>query len=206
MMKIILADDHTLFREGLQYLLHELDPHAVMLAAGDYAAAAALLEEHADAALALVDLDMPGREREGGIERLLALVPTMPVVVLSACEDASMVRRVLDAGAMGFIPKRERPDVMLGALRLVLAGGVYLPPMLLASTPTPAPATPLTPRQAQVLHCLAHGHSNKVIARQLGMTEATVKAHTGSIFRSLEVSNRAQAVLVARRQGLLPRE
>lgn len=203
-MKILLADDHVLFREGLQFLLQSLGPQPEMLCAGDYAGTAALFAQHPDAALALVDLDMPGREREGGIERLLALAPTVPVVVLSACEDGDAVRRVLDAGAMGFVPKRERPDVLLGALRLVLAGGVYVPPMLLSSTPRAAPAAVLTPRQIEVLHCLAEGLANKLIARQLGMTEATVKAHTGAIFRSLEVANRAQAVLAARRLGLLP--
>lgn len=203
-MKIILADDHTLFREGLQFLLQALGPQPEMLFAGDYAGTAALLAAHPDAALALVDLDMPGREREGGVQRLLALAPTLPVVVLSACEDASVVRHVLDAGAMGFIPKRERPDVMLGALRLVLAGGVYVPPMLLSSTARPVSVATLTARQIEVLGCLAQGHANKVIARQLGMTEATVKAHTGAIFRTLEVANRAQAVLAAQRLGLLP--
>ncbi|BEP94000.1 response regulator transcription factor [Acidovorax sp. A79] len=206
-MKIILADDHTLFREGLQHLLSALDPQAQVLEANDYASAALLVVEHPDAALALVDLDMPGRDASapggGGLERLLALAPGVPVVVLSAREDPAVVRDVLDAGAMGFISKRERAAVMLNALHLVLAGGIYLPPMLLGTAARASACAALTPRQVEVLHGLANGHANKVIARQLGMSEATVKAHTGAIFRSLEVSNRVQAVRMARRLGLL---
>jgi len=211
-MKIILADDHALFREGAQYLLNALHERATILHAQDYVGAATLAAEHPDAALALVDLDMPGREPQGtpidGIARLLALAPTLPVVVLSACEDPAVIRCVLDAGAMGFIPKREQAAVMLGALRLVLAGGVYVPPTVLAATTAAATANAaaavlLTPRQAEVLQALALGHPNKVIARMLGMTEATVKAHTGAIFRALDVANRAQAVHAARRLGLL---
>ena len=115
-MKILIADDHTLFREGVQYLLSALDQDATVLHAQDYASAAALIAAHPDAALALVDLDMPGHSPDGDIARLLTLSPTLPVVVLSACEDPATIRSVLDAGAMGFIPKREQAAVMLGAL------------------------------------------------------------------------------------------
>ena len=207
-MKIIHADEHALFREGVQYLLASLHEHAAVLHAQDYAGAAALARQHPDAALALIDLDMPDRAGapDAGIARLLALAPTLPVVVLSACEDPAVIRGVLDAGAMGFIPKREQAAVMLGALRLVLAGGIYVPPTALGGEARPAAgaaAALLTPRQTEVLHALALGHPNKVIARTLGMTEATVKAHTGAIFRALEVANRAQAVRAARQQGLL---
>lgn len=203
-MKILLADDHALFREGVQYLLSSLHADAIVLHAQDYAGAASLMAEHQDAALALIDLDMPGRAQAGGIAPLLRLAPTLPVVVLSACEDPTVVRGVLDAGAMGFIPKREQGAVMLGALRLVLAGGVYIPPLVLAAPARPTnTATPLTPRQMEVLQALAQGQPNKLIARSLGMTEATVKAHTGAIFRALEVDSRAQAVLAARQRGLL---
>lgn len=209
-MKIILADDHALFREGLRYILRELHPDVILLQAGDHSEAAALLSQHPDASLALVDLDMPGGNSESAnndsFERLMDVAPTLPIVVVSACEDALTMRRVLAAGAMGFIPKRECAAVMLGALRLVLAGGVYVPPVLLAAAPCPVGVSgvpPLTSRQMEVLRGLAEGHSNKVIARQLGMTEATVKAHSSAIFRSLSVANRAQAVRVARQLGML---
>jgi len=202
-MKILVADDHTLFRDGLQHILPALAPQVDLRVAGDYAGAAALLAQHGDADLALVDLDMPGREAHGGLEGLIALAPTLPLVVLSACEERGKIRRILDAGAMGFIPKREKAEVMLAALRLVLSGGVYVPPLLLdAAPPGPAEAG-LTPRQAEVLRCLEEGHPNKVIARRLGMTEATVKAHVGAILRNLDVTNRAQAVRTAHRLGLL---
>lgn len=212
-MKIIIADDHTLFREGLHYVLQALQPGITVLEAADHSGVIALFSQHPDAVLALVDLDMPGRSPEGSplddIERLMAQALTLPVVVVSACEDSVMIRGVLAAGAMGFIPKRECSAVMLSALRLILAGGVYVPPALLADAPRPATRPgplSLTPRQIEVLNGLAEGQPNKIIARQLGMSEATVKAHTSAIFRSLDVTNRAQAVRAARRLGLLVTE
>jgi len=202
-MKIIVADDHALFRDGLRHILTRLEPDAELLEADDYAGAAALLAANPDADLALIDLDMPGRDSYRNLDSLLALTQTTPVVVLSASEDGREIRRVLDAGAMGYIPKREKAEVMLSALRLVLSGGIYVPPLALGATRAPRAGVELTPRQEEVLRCLREGHSNKEIARCLGMTEATVKAHVGAIFKALDVSTRGQAVRVAEQLGLL---
>jgi DNA-binding NarL/FixJ family response regulator len=125
--------------------------------------------------------------------------------VLSGSDDLRDVRRVLDVGAMGFIPKKETAPVMLSALRLVLAGGIYIPPMLMNSTAgvTTVAEAALTPRQLEVLKYLAEGKSNKEIGREMDLSEATIKVHTVAIFRNLKVSNRTEAVRIGTQRGLL---
>jgi DNA-binding NarL/FixJ family response regulator len=122
--------------------------------------------------------------------------------VLSGSESNFDMRRALDGGAMGFIPKSATAPVMLGALRLVLAGGVYVPPALLHDGTTSASAQALTPRQIEVLARVIEGKPNKIIATELELTEATVKAHITAVFRVLNVSNRTQAARAAERLGL----
>jgi DNA-binding NarL/FixJ family response regulator len=205
-MKLLIADDHTLFREGLRYLLAQLDTEVTVLEAGDHDAAAALLSQHPDTDLALVDLHMPGRNGSSALEALIRGASTVPVVVLSAEMDKREVRRALDAGAMGYIPKNESAQVMLGALRLVLSGGVYLPTVLLRGKGTTLPSDAeivLTPRQLAVLRQLAPGKSNEAIGEELGLALSTVKAHISAILKILGADNRTQAVILARRLGLL---
>lgn len=205
-MKLLIADDHTLFREGLRYLLAQLDTEVTVFEAGDHDAAAALLSQHPDTDLALIDLHMPGRNGPSALEALIRGASTVPIVVLSAEMDRREVRRALDAGAMGYIPKNESAQVMLGALRLVLAGGVYLPTVLLRAEGTTRPAAAeivLTPRQLDVLRELARGKSNEAIGAELGLALSTVKAHITAILNILDADNRTQAVLAARRKGLL---
>lgn len=202
-MKIIIADDHALFREGLRRILDQLAPEPVVIEASDHEALAFLADEHPDADLVIVDLSMPGCEPFAALGTLLARHPTLPLVVLSASDRREDMRRTLDMGAMGFIPKREPPSVLLGALQLVLTGGIYVPPALLRETDTPSRGNAtLTPRQQDVLAGLLSGKSNKEIGRQLGLSEATVKAHLSAIFRVLQVSNRLEAARVADRLGL----
>jgi DNA-binding NarL/FixJ family response regulator len=143
-----------------------------------------------------------------GLDGLAALVerhPLLPVVVLSASLAPEDMQQALDGGATGFIPKTATGPVMLSALRLVLSGGVYVPPEMLAPPPRPDASGehPLTPRQIEVLRLLERGDPNKVIARELALSEATVKAHIGAIMRALGVRNRTQAVRAARELGLL---
>lgn len=203
-MKIIVADDHALFREGLCHVLRQLGDDVIILEAGDHNSALALATQHPDADVILLDLDMPGREPQVALEAMIAQAVATPVVVLSACEDVRRVRGVLDAGAMGFIPKHESARVMLSALRLVLEGGVYIPPLLMKKDQNFAThKVLLTPRQLEVLACLVEGKSNKKISREMGLSEATVKAHLAVIFRSLNVDNRTEAARVATRLGLL---
>ena len=204
-MKIIVADDHTLFREGLGHILVRLAPEVVLLEAENFEQAGQLLEEHPDADLALIDLGMPACKSISGLNDLLLLTQTIPIVVLSGSEDTDDIRHVLNTGAMGFIPKRENADVMLSALRLVLSGGVYVPPIMMtvSAVSTTQGSSSLTPRQLDVLRCMTDGYANKEIGRLLGLSEATVKAHVTAIFRGLNVSNRTQAIRAAENLGLL---
>jgi DNA-binding NarL/FixJ family response regulator len=204
-MKILIADDHALFREGLRQVLRQLGEEVCVLEAGNYAELRALLEAHADADLAIVDLDMPGAEGDRRLESLLAAHPTVPTVVLSASEHTADMQRALDAGAMGYLTKSTPAEVLLCALRLVLSGGVYVPPALVRRGEPRGDRDvglgALSARQRDVLERLVLGQSNKEIARELGMSEATVKVHLTAIFRALNVSNRAQAVRVVRERG-----
>jgi len=189
------------------------------------------LATHADSLdLALLDIAMPGTQGFEHVARLRAEAPGLPVIVLSGSEDAELMRVLMDLGVLGFIPKAYSPDVMLSAIRLVLAGGIYIPPLLLASAQAQgwqpgAGASPpggrvsqpppgeghsldglrqlLTERQVDVMRLLSQGKPNKLIARDLGISEGTVKIHLAAIFRALDVRNRVEAVVASRRlQGL----
>jgi DNA-binding NarL/FixJ family response regulator len=216
-MKIILADDHTLFREAMLHPLQQLDPNAEVLQAGTATQALELAAANPNLDLVLLDLSMPGAEGLSAVMAFRDRFPDAPLVVLSANEDHDNIEKVLDAGASGFIPKSSSTQVMLGALRLVLSGGVYLPELLLSRTQSAArpagapPAKPgargtagalvgvdeLTPRQLEVLQALAEGLSNKQIGRKLNLSEGTVKVHLAAIFRALDAKNRTDAVIRA---------
>lgn len=212
-MKIILADDHALIRSGLRSELIGLSPSLSFVEAWDAGSLRAAIESNPDADLAMIDLGMPGMDGVRSIERLRADFPALPLVVLSASDDAERVRGVLRAGAAGFIPKSAMVQLVLPALRLVLAGGQYVPPQLLealAQEPKQAPRATvsggapaerlamLSPRQREVFDLLARGLSNKHIARELSISEGTVKSHVATIFDLLKVHNRVAAVAEAR--------
>jgi DNA-binding NarL/FixJ family response regulator len=204
-MRVLIADDHPLVRDALARTVRELDAHAEVLQAGDLDG---LLRDalQSGADLAIVDLQMPGMNALAGLKRVREAVPTLPIVVASGQEDPATIRAVLAAGAMGFIPKSEKPEVLLAALRLVRMGATYVPPRLLdAVEATAAPngaAAELTPRQLDVLRLLMRGEPNKVIARVLGLTEGTVKIHIAAILRTLQARNRTEAVVRARALGI----
>ncbi len=199
-MNVLIADDHPLVRDALARTVQQLGADVQVREAGDLEGLLRLAAL-GDADLALVDLNMPGMDGVAGLRRLREAAPTLPVVVASGQEDAATIRAVLAAGAVGFIPKSERSDVLLGALRLVQSGGTYVPSSLLAAPPAAA-APELTPRQLDVLHCLLRGEPNKSIARELGLTEGTVKIHIAAILRVLQARNRTEAVVRARALGI----
>lgn len=213
-MKILVADDHALIREALRHVLKELDGDVTVLEARDGDGACRLVEEHTDLDLLLLDLNLPGTSGFATLAELRRNHAALPVVILSAQEDATTMRATLDGGAMGFIPKSANNAVMLGALRLVLSGGRYVPPELLDATPgvalsdapLSAPKSPaelgLTERQLDVLALMAQGKSNKQICRDLGLAEATVKIHVTAVLRTLKVTSRAQAIVAVNRLGL----
>ena len=201
MMKILVADDHALFREGLRQVVQQLAPGCAaatqMLEAHDWQSALTQMAAHPDIALALVDLSMPGMESFAGLTLLLERAETIPLVVVSASESVLDMKRALDAGAVGYLVKSETAAVMLGALRLVLAGGMYVPPRLVLSGKGNGRLPfGLTQRQFAVLQALVQGKSNKVIAQDFDLSVATVKAHVSAIFKALNVRSRAEAMRV----------
>ena len=225
-MRILIADDHRLIVEGVKLKLAELGPDTEFVIAMDMAELREAI--HAPNAssleLALVDLAMPGVQGSEHLAEVVEKLPDVPVIVLSGSEDPGLMKDLLAMGVQGFIPKAYSPDVMLSAVRLVLSGGVYVPPLLLqersngagaAPLPMPSPASHaqspsqdsleerlrklLTERQIDVLRLLSQGKPNKLIARDLGISEGTVKIHLAAIFRALNVRNRVEAVVASRR-------
>ena len=216
-MKFLLIDDHALIREALCSVLRELRSDAVVLEAAGCRQGTDLMREHADVSLILLDLRLPDRDGFDMLAVLRETYPAVGVVMLSAFNDRDNVVRALDQGALGFISKTSSRDVLLGALRLVLAGGVYIPPEILSS-PSPAGAAPsakppdsgpppspadlgLTERQVDVLALMMLGRSNKLICRALDLAEPTVKNHVSAILKALKVSNRTEAVLAVAALG-----
>ena len=213
-MKILLADDHALVREGLMLVLRRLGSDTVMVEAADCDEALHIAAQHSDVDLILLDIAMPGMDGLQGIGRLRERLPSTPIVMLSASEDPQVVREALHRGAQGFIPKSSTGTVMLSALRLVFAGGVYLPPSVLCPANLPTSDTPfrdnvndelgLTARQREVLALIVKGNPNKEIARALNISETTVRTHATAIFKALHVTNRTQAGHVAAKRGFCP--
>lgn len=216
-MRILVADDHPLIREALQHVLRELDTGVTVIEAADGESVRRLAAEHSDLDLVLLDLRLPGVSELELFDELRRDYPTLPLVALSALDDPRIVKQVLAEGAMGFIPKSSSHQVMVSALRLVLAGGRYLPPELITGewasapgraaslgthVPVSAESLGLTERQRQVLWLMAQGKSNKQICRELGLAEATVKVHVTAVLKALKVTTRTQAVVVINQLGL----
>jgi DNA-binding NarL/FixJ family response regulator len=208
-VRILIVDDHALFREGLRRMLRDLDQQLEIREAGNCVDALSMAGEPFD--LVLLDMHMPGTSGLEALETLRGAFESSRIVVLSGEEDPRVVRRVIDAQAAGYIPKSSTPQVMFGALRLVLADGIYLPAIALRHTAEEPPAgargaaAALSGRQIDVLRKAVEGKANKVIARELGISEGTVKAHLAAAFRALGVKNRTEAVYAAARSGLHPK-
>lgn len=204
-MKVLIADDHALYRDGLRQLLIGMAPEPEIIESKSFQETLDALVRTGDVGLLLLDMRMPGMTGIASLRSLLQTAPSVPLIVISASEDPELIREALEAGAMGFVPKSESPRVMRHAIELVLGGGVYVPPVLLDLSGAGAESHggDLTPRQREVLRLIIGGSSNKEIARDLGLSVATVKAHLSAIFRALEVTNRAQATAKVQRLGLL---
>jgi DNA-binding NarL/FixJ family response regulator len=218
-MKILLADDHALIREGLERNLVSLDEDMSFIHASDRDSVLAQLEANRDTDVILLDLFMPGAN---GFELLSALCDQysdIPVIVISGTEDPRYMKKCIDYGASGFIPKSTNVDIMMSAITLVLRGGVYLPADILRQTTTAAPdnnapfpsrqdpagdsSTMLTIRQREVLQLMARGMSNKMIGRTLEVSEHTIKVHVAAILKLLKVTNRTEAVMMAKNAGMI---
>ncbi|AWK88894.1 response regulator [Azospirillum thermophilum] len=208
-MKILIGDDHVLFREGLRRLLEQLKEGATFAEASNFDELLEMCGRDESYDLVLTDLRMPGWPGFSGIEMLREKQPNAKVVVVSASEAHHDVRDALEHGAVGYIPKSSSVKIMLSALDLIFSGGVYVPPTVLREGnsepetrggPAVPPVDPqleqlLTHRQREVLDRLREGKSNKQIAHELGLSEGTVKIHMTAIFKSLGVRNRTQAAM-----------
>ena len=219
-LKVLVIDDHPLVQEGVSAALETLADDVTVMSARDGEQGLGLAAENPDLDLVLLDLALPGISGFNLIGKLHEKLPSLPVVVLSALEDPENVRHAINAGAMGFVPKSAATKVLIEVLQQVLEGNVTVPLALQSSGPPVSHALPgatggdspsggepdvalLTLRQLEVLSRVCQGKTNKQIATELGLSEKTVKAHVTAIFKVLGVVNRTQAVLVARRVGMI---
>ncbi len=204
-MKLLIADDHSLVREGLKTVLMDYFPGVEVTAVGSLPAAIAAAKADSAISLALLDLNMPGMNGTMSIADFCDACPLLPVIILSGSESPADINGALLRGALGYIPKSASPEVMLSAINLVRAGGVYVPAALLAERDSGGRKFyELTPRQLDVLRLLAIGKANKEIARELAISEGTVKSHVDAILGELAARNRTHAVIVAQQAGLIP--
>ncbi len=202
--RIIIADDHPLVRGALRQAVASAVPGSAIVECGDLDELTNELEQNHDADLVLLDLAMPGVRGFSGLMYLRAQHPGVPVVVVSGNEDRMVMRRCIDFGASGFIPKTTEMDAMRVAIRNVLDGGTWTPPDVDLTTPADRDTadivrrlSSLTPQQVRVLMMLSEGLLNKQIAYELSVSEATVKAHVSAILQKLGVESRTQAVIAA---------
>jgi DNA-binding NarL/FixJ family response regulator len=212
-MNVLVVDDHPVLREGIAALLRQAGPDTVVLQEGDVAGALKLAVERLDLDVIVLDLMMPGMGGMQAIAEFGRVRADVPVIVLSSSEDPRDARKALAQGALGYVPKSASQHTLVSAIRLVLNGEIYVPPLILNEIGDArqrqfgeaggSRATALTERQIDVLKRLSAGQPNKIIARELDLSEKTVKAHITAIFKALNVVNRTQAALVGREAGLI---
>lgn len=212
MLKLLVVEDHVLVREGLAQTLRHLEEEAQIFEATDGDSSLAMLEKESPFDLMVLDLALPGRDGFSCLAEIQSLYPEMPVVILSAYDDAHTMSKAVRCGAAGFVPKTYSGDQLLAALREELAGQRFFPGQMPAAFPANSPFVPvgssepsdfgLTERQAEVLALMSRGKSNRDIGAQLGLSEGTVKVHMTTAFKALGVSSRTQAMVVIARHGI----
>jgi DNA-binding NarL/FixJ family response regulator len=202
--RLVIADDHPLFRGALREAVEGLLEQVDIAEAGTFDELVELLERGSEVDLVLLDLTMPGARGFSGLMYMRAQYPGVPVIVVSANDDPAAIRRCMEFGASGFIPKTLGVEAMRTAISRILNGGVWTPPDVDLSAGSDAESAELmarmatlTPQQVRVLMMLSEGLLNKQIAYQLGVSEATVKAHVSAILQKLGVESRTQAVIAA---------
>jgi len=208
-MKVLIADDHALFRDGLSLSLEKLDSSATILQASNFAQALKILDSEQKFDLIIVDLEMQDMAWEEWLDAVKAKAGDARIVVISASENIHNIRESLERGVSGYISKRADSKILTNALKLILDGGTYIPPMMLGKNlnspenTTKGRGRNLTNRQFQVLELVAQGMSNKQIAYEMGVSEATVKLHINALLRSIGATNRTQAVVTAQKMGII---
>lgn len=211
-MKILIADDHSLFRDGLNMRLKQLVKNAEIIETGDFMDSFRILEEN-KFDLLILDLDMPdSMPWDEAIKLAIEKAHGAKIAIVSASDNYRDIKKAMDLGVSGYIPKRSDPKILSAALNLIIDGGVYLPPAILDKSRSVselgddaslASQNHLTHRQSEVLNLIAEGKSNKQIAYDLSVSEATVKLHINALLRALGATNRTQAVIMAQKEGLL---
>lgn len=201
-MKILIVDDHPLFRAGFHAVLEQSALEAGVLSVSSVPEALQAMQRDSDIGLVLLDIHLRGDDGFNALKLIGTRFPTTACIMISGDEQEGVAARAVAAGASGFIPKSFTADEMIAAIKQVLAGEVFVPAR--PSTNTTPEHSGLTLRQLEVISMLGRGFSNKEIARALDVAERTVKAHVSAVFEALNVRNRTQAVLVAQRRGYLP--
>ena len=203
-MKILIADDHALFRDGLSNQIEQIATDSIIFQAGNFSQAFKIIEEEQNLDLVILDLDMPDMEWVEGITEIKKKSAETRFIILSASEDPKTIKKTLEMGVSGYIPKRMETKILKGALQLILNGGSYFPPSIFdPQNNLHAKNKTLTVRQAEVLGFIAQGLSNKQIAYKMSVSEATVKLHVNALLRSVGATNRTQAVIIAQKIGLI---
>lgn len=209
-MKILITDEHPLYRDRLALDLEQQFPDTIIIQASNFSQAVKIIYEESGIDFILLDLDMSDVKWEEGIKFLKQKAPDVKIIALSACEDIREIMKILDLGIKGYIPKRADTKAVKEALKSILNGGTYFPTALSKSNSEVSDThrykvkiKNLTNRQSQVLDLIAEGKSNKQIAYEMGVSEATVKLHINALLRSLNVNNRTQAVITAQKMGLI---
>lgn len=203
-MKILLVDDHVLFRDGLKFVLKQLGEDVDIHECGSCEEAYKLLKNQEEFDLILLDVDLPGISGMEGLQGFRKLDPSAPIVFLSGSEDYNLIKKALELGVMGYIPKTLSSDIMIQALQLILKGGRYVPDSVLYGTDSSHRSdVVLTARQGEILKLISQGKSNKEIATTLGIADNTVRVHISAIFQILKVNNRTEAAFAAMQDGLV---
>jgi len=201
-MHVLIIDDHPLFRQGVCSILQQMDHECVCAEAENWQAGKEMLKSGNAPDLVLLDIKLPDINGIDALKLLRTSHPILPVVMLSASDDPAIMRSALDVGALGFLPKSSTNEVIVKAIQLVLAGGIYVPPEALSPAGNnEASATvnkyegdfSITRRQAEVMDLIIQGQPNKIIADKLGLSENTVRGHVSAIFKILGVTNRTEA-------------
>ncbi len=207
-MKVLITDEQSLFRDGLSLRLKQINQDINILQSSDLIEMQKLLSKEPDIDILILDIDIPNATDI--INKLKTISPQTKIVAISTSEDTRNIRKILSNGVKGYIPKKSDSNILSGALKLILDGGTYIPLAMLENNteynkniPQPQLKKNLTNRQSQVLNLIAQGKSNKQIAYEMGVSEATVKLHINALLRSLKVNNRTQAVITAQKLGLI---
>lgn len=208
-MKILIADAHALYRDGLALHVEQIAPEATIMQASSFSQVLKILQKTEQPDVLILDIEMSDMPWLSSLKEIRSFIPKMAILVVSSTEDSRTIRTILSLGVKGYISKRADIKVFNNALKMVLDGGTYVPPYVIESpninklSGENIGVKTLTARQAQVLDLIAQGKSNKQIAYDIGVSESTVKLHINALLRSLHVNNRTQAVVTAQKIGLI---